>query len=204
MRIFDRNGVQQGQSINVSGGVQHIQVGGDQRIFVTHDNNLRIYRPSGAKVGDALTVGNNPEITPINFEIGDIASIGTGCGGIDQYGYGTPAIGETITFQVNHATPGALAQLNLGFSNTDWAGFTLPFDLAPYGAPGCTVYNDAMFGLPAVIDNNNGSRFDIPVPNDPNLIGLTIYGQWQVLAPGANMLGILVTNGVEVRIGGGF
>lgn len=204
VRIFDRNGAQQGQSISVSSDVQHTQVSGNNRIFVTHDNNLRIYKPNGSKVGDTLTVGNNPEIAPITFESGDFASIGTGCGGLDQYYLGVPAIGRTLTYQIGHATPGAFAQLNLGLSNTDWAGFTLPFDLNPYGAPGCIVYNDALVGLPATIGANAYASVNIPVPYDLSLIGLTFYTQWQVIDPTANALGILVTKGMETRIGGGY
>jgi hypothetical protein len=204
VRIFDRNGAQQGQSINVSSGVQHIQIGGDNRIFITHDNFLRIYRPSGAKVGDTHAVGNDPEISPLTFAGGDIVSIGSGCGGVDQYAFGVAAIGRTVSYQIGHATPGALAQLNLGFSNTDWAGFALPFDLNPYGAPSCIVYNDALVGLGAVVGSNTYVQIDIPVPYDPSLVGITVYTQWQVLAPGANNLGVLVTNGMETLIGGGF
>ena len=48
---------------------------------------------------------------------------------------------------------------------------------------------------------SNPAQFPFPVPSDPGLIGVTINTQALTLSPGANALGALTSNGIEMRIG---
>ena len=117
---------------------------------------------------------------------------------------GKPWIGGEISLDLGNAQAGIMPQLNLGLSNTNWGGFALPFSTYRFGAPGCTVYNDAVVALGARVNDNGFAKIVIPVPNDLNLVGFTFYSQWLMLAPGANTLGVLLSDGMEIQIGSGY
>ena len=65
--------------------------------------------------------------------------------------------------------------------------------------PGCRQYCslDGSLGF-AVFGATSG--LSIPIPNNPALVGLHIYLQAATVTPGFNPLGVLATNGVDVRV----
>jgi hypothetical protein len=70
-----------------------------------------------------------------------------------------------------------------GFSASQAGPFALPLDLAAFGAPGCELLQstDAILG-PSL----TGSQLAFVVPNDPGLVGLTVFTQSAILDLGAN------------------
>jgi hypothetical protein len=84
----------------------------------------------------------------------------------------------------------------------------VPIDLGPLGAPMNFLLID-----PLVLTPHNwiqspffgfSATLALAVPNNPVIVGATVYGQSALLAPTANPLGLVVSRAVEVRIGDEF
>ena len=89
-------------------------------------------------------------------------------------------------------------RLIVGASNTLWAGASLPLDLTPFGAPGCTLLTGLNLLLPAATDASGNAALTLPIPNNPALIGLQVFFQWQVFDPSQNALGVVFSDGLGV------
>jgi hypothetical protein len=90
-----------------------------------------------------------------------------------------------------------------------WVGFSkryafglplLPFDLTALGAPGCSVLAEQFATGFVVLDPQGVARMALPLPNDPALRYLTVFGQGAVFAAGANQLGALFSGGLAIRL----
>ena len=71
--------------------------------------------------------------------------------------------------------PNATAVLLTGRSNTTWVGGTLPVPIP--GAPGCDVLTSSDAASPATAGGTGAAKVAIPVPNQPSLIGASVYHQ---------------------------
>jgi FG-GAP repeat protein len=118
-----------------------------------------------------------------------IAVSGSGCGasaaGIPRIAATrSPKVGNTFTINLSRTVPSTPALLLLGLSNAAWWGTPLPFDLAPFGLPGCSllVSPDFAFGVTtsAFGPGNGRAVFPIAIPNASALAGAQFYGQWYV------------------------
>ena len=89
----------------------------------------------------------------------------------------------------------------LGLSKTNWEEFSRPRDLSPFGILNCTQYVSVDF-VAALVNNEGTATWDIPIPNNPFVIGLPIYVQGAVFDFGVNPAHIIVTNAGEGVIGG--
>lgn len=128
---------------------------------------------------------------------------GTGCAG----NAGTPTLaapslpwfGSNFQVQLQNLPNNALAWLAIGFSNTQWAGGSLPFDLGAFGVNGCRLYasGDLVIGTMAT---GSTATFDIPLML-PSLIGTTFFNQGLALDPGVNPAGIVVSDAAQGLIG---
>ena len=107
-----------------------------------------------------------------------------------------PVLGTNFVMEVgDFPANSAFAIMVMGFSR-----MLPPIDLASFGMPGCAqhVSIDAtrFFGLVG-----NPAPFSFGVPNDPGLTGVRIQSQVLTLSPGANALGALTSNGLELKFG---
>lgn len=119
---------------------------------------------------------------------------GTAC---SQYGplpriraSGTPKIGtSSFVVRVENGLPFIPALLYIGTSTTIWAGVPLPLDLAVLGLPGCTLYQDLAFSLPALLNASGVASKTLTIPADPGLNGVPIPLQWITIQPVGTLLG---------------
>ena len=88
-----------------------------------------------------------------------------------------------------------------GFSKTEWAGITLPMDLARFGIPSCTGYVSVDLAVP-VATLGGAAECSFAVPIDAGLLGLHFFNQGLVQDPGVTPSGAVVTNAAEGVIGG--
>lgn len=110
-----------------------------------------------------------------------------------------PVIGTTFRTSSSGGNA-ALSILLWGFSRTFIGGvIPLPFDLTLFGLNGCNLLVDMNFNF---FQGSRNANWDFPVPNDPNLIGLTAYLQAVVAAAGANPANLATSNGLQFTIGG--
>ena len=113
-----------------------------------------------------------------------------------------PIVGGHLSMIATQVPPGQPFIHCLGTSDAFWLGQPLPFDLAPIGAPGCSI-----LAAPEIIESVGASsaagdlRFTIQVPDDLRLVGAQFFHQLVGLAPGLNSVGLIVTNGGAGTIG---
>ncbi len=94
----------------------------------------------------------------------------------------------------NTVLPGVMT---FGLSSTDMNGVALPFDLTPLGAGGCLITNDVQAAMPftTASDTYGSARVDLVLPDQPGLIGQTVYTQAAFVEPAANSLGVFLSPG---------
>ncbi|MEZ5962311.1 MAG: hypothetical protein R3F56_00565 [Planctomycetota bacterium] len=106
----------------------------------------------------------------------------------------TLVLGSNMTVTAT-TTLSALANW-IGSSNHTYLGLNLPFDLAPFGAPSCTLDTDI------AVQQVGGTSFTWPIPNSLALENQILFTQAMALAPGANPGNLVTSDAYQVRIGG--
>jgi hypothetical protein len=111
-----------------------------------------------------------------------------------------PLLGETFTARCLNLSAAGLAAGILGASNTLWGSVPLPLELSPIGMPGCRLYVsfDFVFGL---VNNNGAATWSVPIPNLVPFVAAKFHQQVANVAPGANPLGVIVSNYGTMTIG---
>jgi hypothetical protein len=137
---------------------------------------------------------------------GSTSPNGSGCHGAWLGAQGQLAPGGQIAAYGGGFGPNQIVVNTLGVSRTIWNGIPLPLSLAGIGAPGCDVLNDWLLDRRTLADAAGNVAPFTPaliwsVPPDPVFNGATI--QFQILAAkaGANQLGLVTSQNVEVRLG---
>jgi len=138
---------------------------------------------------------------------GSLARFGSGCAG----GFGTPSlalsgipdVGNTVTIGVAGHYPNApqFGVLLLGLSASSWAGGALPADLSAHGMPGCSLFvrPDVSVWLPT---SGGAASYPQVLPNDPALVGLSIYCQHFAADPSAANAALAVaTDAGRIHVG---
>jgi len=130
-------------------------------------------------------------------------TFGPGCAG----GLGVPSLqpitlprlGQNLNVLIN-GLPHNLCFLVTGWSNTQFALGSLPYDMAPFGAPGCRlrVSNDMMLFL---IGTNSTAFFSMSIPGSPGLLGTLFYQQALALDGAANAFGATLSDAAAASIG---
>jgi hypothetical protein len=115
---------------------------------------------------------------------------------------GTPETGQVLTHTVTLAARSTTSVLFLGVSDKTWSGAGLPLSLASLGAPTCNVLVSLDVTAGITIDGNGRGELKALIPNVPNLVGATGFVQCMVVDPGANNLGLALTNAVKIVVGG--
>jgi len=136
---------------------------------------------------------------------GTFQSLGSGCAGSN----GTP----TLSYPVSGPGPmmGATTSVHVtgvwyqtffvfGWSDLFDGSTLLPYDLAPYGMPGCSLQVSRDEGGSAM-PNNGIATIQIPVPENPFLVGQVFFVQGFALDLAANAGGFTTTNRVRASIG---
>ena len=88
----------------------------------------------------------------------------------------------------------------LGVSRSSWQGLSLPVDLGVIGMPGCNLHvgMDVTFPLSAPTGT---ASWSLTLPASPTFVGSSLYQQVCVLDPGANALGVSISNAGEAYVG---
>ena len=110
-----------------------------------------------------------------------------------------PELCTQYVLELQNALPSAPAGFLIGLSNQTWGTIALPLDLTPLGLPGCAL----RVSPDALLSTTTGAgtkTFSFAIPGEPFLLGGRFYNQLFFVDPGANTLGIVVTNGVDALI----
>ncbi len=104
----------------------------------------------------------------------------------------SPLIGTTINLDSANLPPNTvLGGVSIGFSQIN-----LP--LAPLGAPGCFSLTN---GNLTTLRLGASSSVALPIPNDANILGVSVYLQTAAIAPSTNALGVVTSNGLQLTLG---
>lgn len=103
-----------------------------------------------------------------------------------------PTLGSPLDIRIAQGPPNLVAGLVLGFDTTTYLGVSLPYEMTPVGAPGCTFWhsND---GIPAFVplDASGNGSFSIALPANPAFATARFYATWICIDPTANALGLV-------------
>ena len=129
---------------------------------------------------------------------------GSGCGSppLTLFSLNSPKLGSTAACAIGSA-PTLVGAVALGFDNSTANGQPLPLELVSLGMPGCFQLTSAeLFALPVTVLPATGNlQFQLAIPNDALWLGLNLYLQSYYVAPGANPLGVVVSNGIQWTVG---
>jgi len=107
---------------------------------------------------------------------------------------GPPLLGSVFTVTLTGALPSGLVILFAGWSNTMSSYGPLPLDLAPFGAPGNTLYAAVNYKVHMAADVNGEASLGIGLPSTASWDGRHLYFQWYVSDVAANGRGLVLSN----------
>lgn len=138
------------------------------------------------------------------WELGDRARIevfGTGCSTsagrlelVSRDGE-RPQLGHDLVLDAGSVPPRSMTTLLLGFDDAAWAGLALPFELAPFGMPGCSLLV-AIDATEPMVAGSGVASHTLRVPLDRNLILAELLAQ--AITLGAESA---TSNGVRLVLG---
>lgn len=125
---------------------------------------------------------------------------GNACGPAGTIVSDRPVLGSTPEVRiVSPATQ--IAFLAVGSNSNAYQGQPLPIDLSGIGMTGCDLLTSADIGSPGMTPVPFGAVvLSVQIANDPALIGLELFLQGFVLAPGANPLQVVSTRAIAWQI----
>lgn len=141
-----------------------------------------------------------------NVDRGTVSYYGDSCPtpNVHNRGYAIPSNpgGDDLEFSLFGAVPNGLAILAIGGSKTTWATIPLPLKLDAFGLKGCSILASQDILVATTAQTTGSARIAIPMPNDPKLAGITVYGQWMVVDTQLSQkLPFTFSNGIEVKVG---
>lgn len=165
----------------------------------THPNVLQTgwrFAPGRGVIGTGI-----PKIR-LCWDAADLQTFGGGCPGsnslIPQIELsGSSGIGDLFTLSLRDAPPTS----PLAFLIIDYRVRATPFDLTPFGAPGCDIriFWDLFFEPFAL--TNGGRDLNLQIPPEPFLIRGRAWCQWLPFDPTLNTLGFSTSNIGRILIG---
>lgn len=96
---------------------------------------------------------------------------------------GLPGIGKALSLRVSN-TDATTMTLIVGVSRSSWGGISLPLNLGFVGAFGC----DLNVSMDASIYRGKPATIATTMPNEPRLIGITLYYQAILMDPAKSRL----------------
>jgi hypothetical protein len=113
-----------------------------------------------------------------------------------------PLLGQSARATVRNC-PGGIAFVGIGLDKTSFLGAPLPLALDSLGMPGCRLLHSFDLGGCYLAQPIGAQEcaWSIAIPADPVLRGLHVYAQSYGFDAAANAAGIVLSNGLDWRIG---
>ena len=160
------------------------------------------FRYEQMDVGGIATVGfssgngaYDPGSMDLSFETARGFSTGRGSIAPSLQATARPVLGSSFELLTTNVPLTSTFGLNF-LSFTQHAGL----DMTAIGAPGCSQYVGADTAALVLINGGVASR-PLTLPADTMFLGLEVFSQSGAVTPSANALGMVVTNGLRLRLG---
>jgi len=146
-------------------------------------------------------VGTGAPKIRVCWDVADLQTFGGGCVGSNGRVprvtlSGSASLGGAVTIGLQDASTSSPAALFM----LDNRLRALALDLAPFGAPGCTV--DTFFTLMMPLPLTNGAvSLPLQVPSVAAFVGSSLWVQWAPIDVGANALSVTTSTFGRVLIG---
>jgi V8-like Glu-specific endopeptidase len=168
-----------------------------QAQFLANGEIVISYAAANASI-DALvgfTVGGGvSDPGPIDLTASVPFSTGSGGQPVGLGAGSNPVLGTTVALRLSNLPASAVAAfLNLGLA-------PVSVDLSTIGMDGCSLLVGVIEGLPMTVGAGTAT-VSLGIPNSAGLLGVHVFAQGVVLAPGVNALGALTSNGGDLRLG---
>jgi hypothetical protein len=148
-----------------------------------------------------LTLRNPPPPLPRYYSFGSsCAGTPAGTALISQDHNTAADLGDTFTIKLSGAPANVTAVINFDNAGLIWQEVSMPFNVAPLGAPGCMTHVTPVLSYWTSTDANGNASISASIPNDPALDGVRINAQWMILQAGSNPLGVTATNALSFVI----
>lgn len=150
------------------------------------------------------SVSTSLQITWAALDSASTQAYGTGClvPGPVLTATALPRLGTTMTGTVSSVPgPNPFGVLSIGFSDTASNIGSLPAALAGFGMTNCWLLQSAELSVPAAPASSTSLDFGVALPADPVFVGVNLFTQAFCLAPGANPLQALVSDGERWQLG---
>ncbi|MCA8978286.1 MAG: hypothetical protein KDC98_26395 [Planctomycetes bacterium] len=133
-----------------------------------------------------------------------VTSVGAGCAGSNgtpALGASEPRIGQSVSLTASNLMPNQPVWFVQGQSSTSWLSATLPFDLAPFGAPSCFLRVRADIVRDGFASASGTWSSSLPIAANTGLLGRSIYIQLFAGDFDANVWGKTTSNALRLVIG---
>jgi len=114
-----------------------------------------------------------------------------------------PAIGQTLTVDVQGMPANSFAFLVLGYTDQTIIGpnIPLPLDLTPFGLAGCNLNVEPFTGFLVLGDGAGNGQWNLPIPAVPAFVGAEFWNQALVSDPGFNLAEAVMSDSAVGRVG---
>ena len=110
---------------------------------------------------------------------------------------GRPVTGTTIQLATTNVPP---TSIGVGATILGLMQLSPPLDLSLFGMPGCYQHT-GLGNINVFVAAGGTASMPLSIPNNPALQGLHVFAQSVAFAAGANPLGMVSSNGVDLRLG---
>ncbi len=153
--------------------------------------------------GGLLSAGPDGATWEWGSTSGSGTPFGRGCGSppltLSQVLSDPPSINTTARAHLSNV-PSTTNAVTLGISNVRLGPFLLPLNLS--GMPGCQLLQSADgLGPTPLMTGPSSATFSLFIPNSPPLVGEHLFLQAWSVAPGANSMHLVSSNGLDWLIG---
>lgn len=168
------------------------------------DGRFRLAFGTVGNVLHACLVGFTPgngSGDPGSYDLSSATPFSTGGGGEPLTLFGStgarPTLGSTFTMVVGHAPASALSSglMIYGFT-PNLSGLSLD----PIGMSGCRLYLTPDATAPFTVQGNYSNVLQA-IPSSSALLGLVVWLQAAIVAPGTNAAGIVISNAARMELG---
>lgn len=163
------------------------------------ETRQRVYRTGYDGTQTTGTSSSSAVKLQVHFGEPSTRAFGRGCvgsNGTPEIGFnGTPSLGQNVDIELHSGPVNSGAALFIGF----WNGSPYPVDLSVIGMTNCTLYLDVAIAINGATDAAGFGSSTLTALGVP--CGYPIYMQWACIDPGANGLGVTLSNYGRMLLG---